>query len=56
MFYNQVITACDLDKDLLQLSHGDETIVGSKGIALSGGQKQRIVSCLAVELDSPSIY
>lgn len=42
--YNQVIKACDLQKDLTQLPKGDMTIVGSKGLALSGGQKQRVVS------------
>jgi len=42
-WYSAVIHACDLETDLAQLSHGDKTIVGSKGVKLSGGQKQRIV-------------
>jgi ABC-type bacteriocin/lantibiotic exporter with double-glycine peptidase domain len=42
-WYNTVIHACALQVDLLQLSDGDATNVGSKGISLSGGQKQRLV-------------
>ncbi|WDK17382.1 ABC multidrug transporter [Colletotrichum graminicola] len=40
--YRQVLTACDLEKDLAQLPEGDQTVIGSKGLALSGGQKQRV--------------
>ena len=40
--YNHVIEACALKRDLEILEHGDQTLVGEKGIALSGGQKQRI--------------
>lgn len=40
--YKKVIHACDLECDLEQLPHGDETIVGERGISLSGGQKARI--------------
>lgn len=40
--YKDVIVACALERDLEILDHGDETLVGDKGIALSGGQKQRI--------------
>ena len=43
-WYTTVIRACALDPDLKQLPRGDQTIIGSKGIALSGGQSQRIVS------------
>ncbi|KAJ0353305.1 hypothetical protein COL154_003366 [Colletotrichum chrysophilum] len=41
--YRQVLTACDLEKDLAIFPEGDRTLIGSKGLALSGGQKQRIV-------------
>ena len=40
----KVIHACALDEDLALFEHGDQTIVGSGGVALSGGQKQRVVS------------
>lgn len=43
-WYATVIRACALEMDLKQLPRGDQTIIGSKGIALSGGQSQRIVS------------
>lgn len=43
-WYDTVIRACALQVDLLQLSDGDATNVGSKGVSLSGGQKQRLVS------------
>lgn len=43
-WYATIIQACALEEDLKQLPRGDQTIIGSKGIALSGGQSQRIVS------------
>ena len=43
-WYNAVLRACSMDEDLRQLPKGDQTVIGSKGIALSGGQSQRIVS------------
>lgn len=43
-WYKSVIRACALEDDLRQLPRGDQTVVGSKGIALSGGQSQRLVS------------
>lgn len=44
-WYASVIHACALEEDLVQFPRGDQTVIGSKGIALSGGQSQRIV-CL----------
>jgi ABC-type multidrug transport system fused ATPase/permease subunit len=44
LWYTTVVHACALDEDLRQLSKGDQTVIGSNGIALSGGQSQRIVS------------
>lgn len=43
-WYSKVIHACALEKDLEQLPDGDQSMVGSRGIALSGGQRQRLVS------------
>ncbi|KXH60239.1 hypothetical protein CSAL01_11379 [Colletotrichum salicis] len=46
--YQQVLNACDLEKDLAQLPDRDESLIGSKGIALSGGQKQRVALARAI--------
>jgi ABC-type multidrug transport system fused ATPase/permease subunit len=43
-FYKEVIRLCCLDKDLLSLPAGDDTVLGSRGLNLSGGQRQRVVS------------
>eukprot|EP01129_Flabellula_baltica_P010726 TRINITY_DN4565_c0_g1_i1.p2 TRINITY_DN4565_c0_g1~~TRINITY_DN4565_c0_g1_i1.p2 ORF type:complete len:1293 (-),score=273.81 TRINITY_DN4565_c0_g1_i1:3881-7759(-) len=49
--YLQVLYASSLVKDLKQLSHGDQTLIGEKGISLSGGQKQRISIARALYSD-----
>lgn len=56
-WYSSVVRSCALDEDLRQLPQGDQTPIGSKGIALSGGQSQRIVSRPPVypTLDIPSL-
>ena len=41
-WYNTVLEACSLTRDLDLLQHGDKTVLGERGIVLSGGQKQRI--------------
>lgn len=43
-WYNKVCQACALDTDFSQLSLGDLSLVGNRGLTLSGGQKQRVVS------------
>jgi ABC-type multidrug transport system fused ATPase/permease subunit len=53
--YNDVIVACALERDLDILDHGDETLVGDKGIALSGGQKQRISLARALYSNSAHV-
>lgn len=47
-WYVSVTRACALVEDFKQLPRGDQTIIGSKGIALSGGQSQRIALARAV--------
>ncbi|KAF7117581.1 hypothetical protein CNMCM5793_006633 [Aspergillus hiratsukae] len=47
-WYASVVRACALVQDFEQLPRGDETVIGSKGIALSGGQSQRIALARAV--------
>ncbi|RDW23890.1 P-loop containing nucleoside triphosphate hydrolase protein [Yarrowia lipolytica] len=48
VFYNLVIEACALTRDMELLADGDMTEVGEKGISLSGGQKARIAIARAV--------
>lgn len=51
--YRQVVKACCLFSDFKQLTDGDETLVGDKGVTLSGGQKARIAlaRCLYADAD-----
>lgn len=41
-WYDRIVDACGLRYDLSLFYHGDETIVGDRGIQLSGGQRARI--------------
>ncbi|KAM3536550.1 hypothetical protein MY4038_000005 [Beauveria bassiana] len=47
-WYNTVIKACDLVKDLAQLSDGDMTVLSTKGDSLSGGQRHRVALARAL--------
>ncbi|KVI03845.1 AAA+ ATPase domain-containing protein [Cynara cardunculus var. scolymus] len=50
--YKRVLHACSLKKDLELFSHGDQTIIGDRGINLSGGQKQRVQLARALYQDA----
>lgn len=39
--YQNVVNACGLNVDFVQLSEGEDTMVGDRGVNLSGGQKAR---------------
>ncbi|KAL4815395.1 ABC transporter [Aspergillus spinulosporus] len=47
-WYQTVISACGLEKDISRLPRGDATAVGTNGMTLSGGQKQRIALARAL--------
>ncbi|KAL4758550.1 uncharacterized protein BDW70DRAFT_170256 [Aspergillus foveolatus] len=47
-WYSTVVAACGLEKDFTELTAGDQTAVGSKGVSLSGGQKQRLALARAL--------
>lgn len=42
-WYARVLEACALDPDVQEWPTGDETLVGTMGIAMSGGQRHRLV-------------
>ncbi|THW71974.1 putative ABC transporter [Aureobasidium pullulans] len=47
-WYNTVVHACDLTRDIASLSDRDNTQLGSKGVSLSGGKKARLALARAV--------
>ncbi|KAL5802761.1 hypothetical protein ACOSQ4_031066 [Xanthoceras sorbifolium] len=51
-WYDRVLEACSLKKDLEILSFGDQTVIGERGINLSGGQKQRVQIARALYQDA----
>jgi ABC-type bacteriocin/lantibiotic exporter with double-glycine peptidase domain len=44
VWYHTILDICNLNQDISQLSDGDETLLGSRGVTVCGGQKHRIVS------------
>ncbi|KAF7515463.1 hypothetical protein G7054_g14560 [Neopestalotiopsis clavispora] len=47
-WYDRVISACSLERDVLELPNQDATKTGSAGVSLSGGQKQRLTLARAL--------
>jgi ABC-type multidrug transport system fused ATPase/permease subunit len=47
-FYKAVVSACCLEDDFVQMTHGDLTMIGDRGVNLSGGQKARVALARAV--------
>lgn len=47
-WYRHVIRICCLDDDISALPHGDDTLIGSRGLNLSGGQRQRVALARAI--------
>jgi ATP-binding cassette subfamily C (CFTR/MRP) protein 4 len=50
-WYEKVVVACGLKRDLVLLPYGDASLVGDRGISLSGGQKARVNLARAVYSD-----
>lgn len=46
--YHKVLQACALLEDIEQLSEGDATFIGDRGVALSGGQRSRVALARAI--------
>lgn len=46
--YKEVVKVCALDHDFQLFPHGDQTVVGERGISISGGQKARISLARAI--------
>ncbi|KAH6807283.1 multidrug resistance-associated protein 3 [Perilla frutescens var. frutescens] len=51
-FYENVVEACALNRDIEMWADGDLCIVGERGLNLSGGQKQRIQMARALYSNS----
>ncbi|OLY83298.1 Multidrug resistance-associated protein 4 [Smittium mucronatum] len=47
-WFNTVISACSLDRDLSLLDNREFTLIGERGATLSGGQKARVALARAV--------
>ncbi|CAK1546528.1 unnamed protein product [Leptosia nina] len=50
--YKKVVKCCQLETDLKAFQHGDQSLVGEKGVTLSGGQRARISLARCVYQDA----
>lgn len=50
--YREVLRCCQLEVDLKRFPHGDQTLIGERGVSLSGGQKARISLARCVYKDA----
>ncbi|KAK0390693.1 hypothetical protein NLU13_0196 [Sarocladium strictum] len=48
VWYREVLKLCCLDQDMLTLAHGDDTVIGNRGLNISGGQRQRVALARAL--------
>jgi ABC-type multidrug transport system fused ATPase/permease subunit len=53
-WYARVVMACALTRDFKELPMGEESSIGSNGVALSGGQAQRLVCLTSLTPTTPS--
>ncbi|CAH4036336.1 unnamed protein product [Pieris brassicae] len=50
--YRRVVNCCQLESDFKDFRHGDQSLVGDKGVTLSGGQRARIALARCVYQDA----
>lgn len=46
--YEAVLKACALETDIQQMTEGDATLIGDRGLTLSGGQRARLSLARAI--------
>lgn len=54
-WYNEVVRATALNRDIKAMASGDSTVVGNEGSGISGGQKKRIALARAIYTRAPIV-